>query len=719
MALIPDFRTSIRSFPTLALLASICLLIPVSLQSQESIDDLSALRDRLGTLEPDTPTAVRLGLHEAFAVGTAALGDDTPTRDAAIAWRDAARDHGDRVQQAAANNHLAWHYTRTADFDLALTGFLETLGDDGLLEAPALRGDALHGMGRVHGTRGDFETALPPLMKARDVFENLGDHSSVAEVDVALGNVHIGLANVDQALLSFATARDTFEKLGDRRKQLVAAINVAATWDRQGHIETAMNEFKAILPLGREVGTDRDLALILINIGESLIKLDRADEAIAPLEESLRLAEKTHATQMQSWARESLALACEKTGRYAEALFHHREFKRLHDLIFSEESDTRVAELQARWEAEKREAENQKLHSENELNLARISERETVLFALAIGAVLLGISLFALVSRHRDLRKANTSLAEGNDRIMQQKTELESLRTGLEEQVVKRTMELTRVNRELRNEVGQRNLSEQQRRGLQGRLSQSRKMEAVGLLAGSVAHDFNNLLTGIMMATELALRDSPADGDSPRAHHRVMELARRAAHLTSQLLAFSHQQVMQTSVIPLHQAVESSFRDMSANVGKRVTIQFVAGADRDLVEVDPGQIERVLVNLAVNAHEAMPDGGLLLIETNLETLAGNRPDHGDLEPGRYVSLKMTDQGIGMDEEVLEHIFEPFFTTHVDGDGRGLGLATVHGIVRQHGGSIRVESRSGEGATFEILLPLAVSSRAAPDPHPPS
>jgi len=252
----------------------------------------------------------------------------------------------------------------------------------------------------------------------------------------------------------------------------------------------------------------------------------------------------------------------------------------------------------------------------------------------------------------------------------------------------------------------------------QAQLAQAQKMEAIGQLAGGVAHDFNNLLTVIGGRSTLLLQKLRPDDPARKDVELIVTTAQRAASLTRQLLAFSRKQVLDPKPINLNTLATGLAPLLTRLIGEHIEIVILPGSDVGSVMADPGQIEQVIINLVVNARDAMPDGGTLTIDlSSREVPEDGLPAHGRrVPPGAYVALRIRDTGCGMDSATLARIFEPFFTTKGPGKGTGLGLSTVHGIVHQSGGYLAVESAPGRGTTFTIYLPrLREQARAADSP----
>jgi len=244
-----------------------------------------------------------------------------------------------------------------------------------------------------------------------------------------------------------------------------------------------------------------------------------------------------------------------------------------------------------------------------------------------------------------------------------------------------------------------------ERKALENQLQQARRMEAVGRLAGGIAHDFNNLLTIIKGYVEMATNRSGAQPELRSDLQHIGDASERAGTLVRQLLAFSRKQVLKPKILDLNGIVLNLDKLLRRLLAETVELKTIAGKEVGAVKADPSQIEQVIMNLVVNARDAMPNGGRILIETsNVDLDDAYAQDHVTVRPGRYVMLAVTDTGIGMTSDTVAHIFEPFYTTKESGRGTGLGLSTVYGIVKQSGGYIWVYSEPGKGTTFKVYLP---------------
>nr|WP_319490209.1 response regulator [uncultured Desulfobacter sp.] len=302
-------------------------------------------------------------------------------------------------------------------------------------------------------------------------------------------------------------------------------------------------------------------------------------------------------------------------------------------------------------------------------------------------------------------------------RIKQAEDRLRDDKIHLEELVKERVAELRQVNQQLVKEIEERKQAEQAQKKLEQQLIHSQKLESVGRLAGGIAHDFNNMLSIILGYSEMMQEDMTADDPNFERITEISAAASRSANLTGQLLAFARKQMVSPQVLDFNETIPRMMDMLHRLLREDINLNFIPADTPCMVNVDPSQLDQILVNLCINAGDAINGAGQISIAAdNVFTNDSNRDENIDLPAGRYVQLSITDTGCGMDKDMIPNIFEPFFTTKEMAKGSGLGLSTVYGIVRQNNGSIDVSSRPGEGSTFTILLPEHKKTADTGDSH---
>ena len=545
-----------------------------------------------------------------------------------------------------------------ADPDRAAERAQEALDLARDLDEPLLESEALDALGMCRLEKGDCVRAQRCLLEALRILHRHGDDTSVAGVRCNLGLAHFVWGDHEKAEECFGKSLDTSVTLGDAHTEARARNGLGMILAQREDHDGALAHFLRALEISREQEGSPGVVPLLNNIGLIHLSDGRPAEAEPYLEES-------YESKKQAGDRRGTAGSLINLGMVKLRLGEHETARRLID------DGIRLAE-----------------------------GAETLEFVVhGVGA------LRTLADETNDLALGK----EAADRYVEARMALfdEEKSRQIAEMQVRYDTERAAREAEL-GRLREQELSEQ--------LRQAQRMEIVGRLAGGVAHDFNNLLTVISCSAELMLMSL---GENHPLRPRAKEIrgaTERAASLTRQLLAFSRKQILHPCVLDLSRVVSGLTGMVHRLLGPDIEFRTELAPDLDPVFADEGQFEQIIVNLAINARDAMPDGGLLTIATkNLD--AGEAPQEilGTVDPGPLVLTTVEATGTGMSAEVVEHIFEPFFTTKSVDKGTGLGLATVHGIVHQSGGAIGVDSEPDRGTRFSIYLPRSPGD--IPEPAP--
>jgi signal transduction histidine kinase/Tfp pilus assembly protein PilF len=645
------------------------------------------------------------------------------------------------------------------DFDGCLTLARGVLDSAGAGDDLGLRGTAQALIAGVHHLRGEQQAAQVFLEEALEDLPAVGQGLDAARLLLLneLGRVHFALCDWAEAHDCFARALELARRERDEHLECVLHVNLGNVLSELRELEGALAHYRDALATSRDLEHSESTALALHNLAVVHSRLGDRDEAERCARECLELH--PEATWSGPALRTTLLLAevlrqggrTDEARRHAETVLEQgRSARRPADVAEALGLLGRIAEdlgdaegalafhEQALAELEGVDDPQPELGVKREIARLRCARgeqdaalelaREALARAGDVGATehlsgLLEIleqahetrgehaEALACLRRRRELEVEALRLAAESrhevlrarhqlDRSRQREQGLESARAELEREVARRTEELSAANRELQEALLGRQRSERDRAILADQLRQAQKMEAVGRLAGGIAHDFNNLLTVLRGHAELLADSLPPESEDGESARQMLEATDRAARLTSQLLAFSRRRPRESLVLGVNDIVGGLELMLRRLIGEDVELRLELEEGAGCLECDPGSLEQVLLNLVVNARDAMPEGGVLTIATE------RRPFASATEPRSrdHVVIRVSDTGEGIPPELLELIFEPFFTTKAAGDGTGLGLATTYGLVHQAGGTILVDSTPGAGTTFEILLP---------------
>ncbi len=641
--------------------------------------------------------------------------------------------------------------------------------------------DVLGNIGLVYHSSAEHEDALEYLARSRMIFEELGCRKQIADNLNSTGLVLLSTDRDEEALECLKDSLAMAIEEDDKNTIRSATNNTGIINYKNGNFEEAIIFFKKAAVLSKQQGELRALAGNFINIGKSNVQLGNYDDARKYLKRGLEIAGKCEAWDFMLQGCRSLCEFCEKEGNFEKALEYHRRMSELEGKLGALEKSKAIAQTDAKYQTEKarQEAEIRRLRNIELADKKRMIEAQAE--SLQRANVEISVHKEELIEKNLELEKLlkekddflsrmvrhisdgvmiddqNGNIIYVNDRFLKifgfsrndvlnmdpfkyvapewrerirdnhmrrlagedvpDRFEFEGLKKGggriwleVGVAVVERDGVLLGTQSLVRDVTS--------RKMLEAQLLQSQKLDAVGRLAGGVAHDFNNLLTVIKGHSEFILADLTEINPLRPDAEEISRAADRASVLTRQLLAFSRQQILQPRILDLSIVVSGLQRMLSRLLSEDIQLITSFARDAGCVLADEGQIEQVIVNLAINARDAMVSGGKLTIEvSNLDIDEHSLVTNPDIHPGQWVQLSIIDTGCGMNADTKARIFEPFYSTKASEKGSGLGLAMVYGIIKQSNGVIEVSSEPEVGTSFNIYLPRVEGEHLTDEARP--
>ncbi len=622
--------------------------------------------------------------------------------------------------RASAHNTVGETHYHRGEHDAATGSFsagLEQLPADA--EPTTIRLQLLNNIGRVHFELCEYAHAIRHFVRVLELSRATDDRRLEGISHVNIGNVLSQVGDFEGSLAAYRDALAIQRAEGHRAGEALSLANLAEVSHRIGDDDEALRLGRQSLALAPGHDPESFAPRTILLLSRLLMRAERFEEADDEALRALDLEEQRTNLAGQAHALTVRGEICSRRGDDESAMAHLRHSLELLSRVQSplDELETRlaIARLQlanpAHGDAletlrslrEELEHEGDRVILADVLRLLAdaFEQRGDLSRALSLHKVLrtLEHDLFRqdVANRTATLQVTHQLEAERHRADV-----LAGTRSELERRMDRRTRELNEAHRELQAALEDRMYIQEQRATLEEQLNHAQKMESIGRLAGGLAHDFNNLLTVIIGSTEVLFEDSRNFTTRQQdAAQNVLAAAVRAAELTSQLLTLSRKRAIHPGAVDVNSVLDEMTRMLRHVVGEAVVLDVTAATDAQPVACDAGQLQQIVLNLVVNACDAMPDGGSLTLSTRPVRADGT----GDLPTGDYTALQVTDTGTGIDSETRRLIFDPFFTTKADGKGTGLGLSVVHGIVRQCGGDVRVTSEPDQGARFEVILPV--------------
>ena len=647
----------------------------------------------------------------------------------------------DKKSKADAFNNLGIACNNLGDSSESISYFLSALRMMEELDDKTGIAASFTNLGQAYYYLENYEKALDFFQKALNLREESGDRREISQALILVGNVKAKTEIYNDALDFYSRARIIKEEIND-------TLGLSQIYNNLGNVYLALEQYdKSLeyrlkaLKIDRKLGDRYEIANSIYNLAELLLIVGEPDEAYPYLLKTDEIAEDICNKGLIRDCSQSYSLYYELKGDYQQALKYQREYSEINRSIFTEELSEKVAEMQTKYETEELEkaveertkALQQKIHElksaqealrisnekyrsviENSMDaIVIVRTNGKIEFSNPTASQLIGYTNEEFIGRNI----LNYVVSEFRESILERMShdkeeETESCIYKISISRKDGTCLPVEVNSAIINFEGDtayllflRDIST--REILEEQLLQSQKMEAVGQLAGGVAHDFNNLLQVISGYTEIAREILEADNPVQDDLYEIAVACERAVTLVRRLLAFSRRQVINQKKLELNSVIAEHLKMLKRVISEDIQLDFHPGDNLDPLYADRGMIEQILMNLCLNARNAMPDGGRIIVETdNFNADEEFRSVHSWAESGRYILFSISDTGCGMNNDTLKHIFEPFFSTRHDEGGTGLGLSTVYGIVKQHKGMITAYSEPEEGTTFRIYLPVS-------------
>ncbi len=725
--------------------------------ASDKIEDLKGKLEALRA-QPEND-AISTEMVKVLCDSAYALYRSDPVQAEGCASQALALAEGMGFKRGMADSHMAigTSYWARGEYDKALECYTISLG---ICEETGDRkgiASCCSNIGNIRRNQGDYERALASHIKALKIKEEITDKPGMAKSYNNIGIIYDEWRKSDQALDYYFKALRLFVELGDEQGIALTYNNIGIVFESQGDYARAIEHYHKSLKIKEEIGDTRGIAYSYMNIGtlhegqkeneialEYCLKalkiyevigdkrgiadsnsrigrihtsLERFDSAMVHLQKGLKLAKKIRAKDVEGDSYQYLSDLYQAQGDFEQALTNYRKFSELRESIFSDKSAEKIAQMQVRYETEKKEKEAEIYRGifENTLiGMYRISPEGRILLANSALVNMLGYSsseelvLHSLDNGWCDSEHPIFTFSENfkNEDVVHG---LESVWFSRDNTSISVRESFRAVRDESRNvlyyegtveDITERKRAEEELRKLQ-------KLESIGTLAGGIAHDFNNILTGLFGNISLAKMKLPKDHPGFKSLEEAEISMNRAISLTRQLLTFAKGgEPLREDISLLELVREVTGFDLS---GSNVMPVFNQAEDLWMTKADKGQVQQVFSNLIINADQAMPDGGYLHI--TLENADISKNEVPNLSPGKYVKATVSDKGTGIDKKYLDRIFDPYFSTKQAGSG--LGLATVYSIINRHGGYISVDAELGEGTTFTLYL-HASESRQMPE-----